>query len=53
MCRAIKDNPELAHIPLILLTTLSDSDDILKGLEARADFYLTKPFDETSPVTAR
>ena len=48
MCEAIKDNPELAHIPLILLTTLSDPDDILKGLEARADFYLTKPFDESS-----
>ncbi len=48
MCREIKDHPELANIPIILLTTLSDSKDILKGLEAKADYYLTKPFDETS-----
>ena len=48
MSRAIKDDPELSPIPLILLTTLSDPEDILKGLEAKADFYLTKPFDETA-----
>ncbi len=48
MCRAIKDDPNLAEIPLILLTTLSDPEDILKGIEAKADYYLTKPFDETA-----
>jgi PAS domain S-box-containing protein len=48
MCRTIKDDPELAHIPLILLTTLSDPEDIIRGIEAKADYYLTKPFDETS-----
>lgn len=48
MCRAIKDDPHLAEIPLILLTTLSDPEDILKGLDAKADYYLTKPFDETA-----
>ncbi len=48
MCRAIKNEPELSQIPLILLTTLSDPEDILKGLEAKADYYLTKPFDETA-----
>ena len=48
MCRAIKDDPELMQIPLILLTTLSNTEDILKGIEAKADYYLTKPFDETA-----
>ena len=48
MCRAIKDDPLLSPIPLILLTTLSDPEDILKGVEAKADYYLTKPFDETA-----
>ena len=48
MCQAIKDNPLLSPIPLILLTTLSDPKDILKGIEAKADYYLTKPFDETA-----
>ena len=46
MCRALKNNPETAGIPVILLTSLSESEDILKGIEARADYYLTKPFDE-------
>ncbi len=48
MCRAIKDDPKLSLIPLILLTTLSNPEDILKGIEAKADYYLTKPFDETA-----
>ncbi len=48
MCRAIKDDPRLTTIPVILLTTLSDPEDILRGIEAKADYYLTKPFDETA-----
>ena len=48
MCCCIKDDPDLAQIPIILLTTLSDPEDILKGLDAKADYYLTKPFDETA-----
>jgi DNA-binding response OmpR family regulator len=46
LCRAIKEDEGLREIPVILLTTLSDREDILRGLEARADCYCTKPYDE-------
>jgi two-component system cell cycle response regulator len=44
---AIKQNAQLADIPVILLTQLSDPEDVIHGLEAKVDFYLTKPYDET------
>ena len=44
MCRAIKDDADLKDLPVVLLTTLSDEDDILLGLTASADLYLTKPY---------
>lgn len=44
-CLAIKQNPEWEHIPVVLLTSLSDPEDIVRGLRARADSYLTKPYN--------
>lgn len=45
LCKAVKENESLNHIPVILLTA-STSDDIkLKGVEGGADDYITKPFD--------
>ena len=44
MCATIKDDPELQDTTVILLTQLSDPEDIIRGLKARADFYLTKPY---------
>ncbi|MFC1585897.1 ATP-binding protein [Fibrobacterota bacterium] len=46
MCRAIKHDETLKHIPVILLTTLTDPKDIVHGLNSRADYYYTKPYDE-------
>jgi PAS domain S-box-containing protein len=46
MCHAIKSDPALRHVPIILLTALSDPEDIIRGLNAKADNYLTKPYDE-------
>jgi len=46
LCNRFKSDPALKGIPIILLTGLSDVEDIILGLEAAADFYLTKPFDE-------
>jgi PAS domain S-box-containing protein len=43
---AVKNDLKLRDIPVILLTALSDPEDVIKGLEARGDFYLTKPYDE-------
>ncbi len=46
LCAAIKADRGLKDIPVILLTALSDPEDIFKGLEVKADNYLTKPWDE-------
>src|SRR3984957_19825278 len=45
LCRRIKDNPELAHIPVVLVTTLSDPQDVIRGLECRADNFILKPYE--------
>ncbi len=45
MCHAIKQDPQLRDIPVILLTSLSEASDVLRGLEVGADYYLTKPYD--------
>jgi DNA-binding response OmpR family regulator len=47
MCRMLKSSIETSHIPVILLTALSEKEDIILGLEAGADDYITKPFDLT------
>lgn len=43
--KAIKTNSELATIPLIIISALSDKEAITTGLSLGADEYLTKPFD--------
>lgn len=44
MCLKIKNNIELAHIPVVLLTALNMPDDMLSGLQKGADDYICKPF---------
>jgi signal transduction histidine kinase/ligand-binding sensor domain-containing protein/DNA-binding response OmpR family regulator len=44
-CRKIKTNFDTSHIPVILLTALSDKESTITGLEAGADIYIEKPFD--------
>ncbi len=44
-CENVKNSRELREIPFILLTTLQDSMDIIKGLQAGSDNFITKPFD--------
>jgi len=46
LCSEIKADESLKHIPVILLTTLSGSADIIRGLECGADNFITKPYDE-------
>jgi two-component system cell cycle response regulator len=47
-CRQIKANPETTHIPVVMVTALSDIEDRVKGLEAGADEFLTKPINDTA-----
>ncbi len=45
LCRLIKSTFDTSHIPVILLSALSEQADELRGLGLGADEYLTKPFD--------
>lgn len=44
-CDKIKSDENMASIPVILLTSLQDPHDIIKGLQAGADNFITKPYD--------
>lgn len=46
VCRRIKENPATAHIPVVMVTALSDVADRVRGLEAGADDFLTKPLND-------
>ncbi|MDD4927769.1 MAG: EAL domain-containing protein [Gallionella sp.] len=47
LCRAIKADEKLKDIPVILVTTLSDAQDVIRGLECGADNFIRKPYEET------
>ena len=48
VCRRVKANPETAHIPIIMVTALTDTADRVRGLEAGADDFLCKPVNDTA-----
>jgi two-component system phosphate regulon response regulator PhoB len=45
VAKRIRETPSLAATRIIMLTARTESDDIVRGLEAGADDYVTKPFD--------
>jgi adenylate cyclase len=45
VCRRLKEDPSLPFIPVVMLTAKADSKDVVAGLEAGSDEYLTKPVD--------
>jgi signal transduction histidine kinase/ligand-binding sensor domain-containing protein/DNA-binding response OmpR family regulator len=45
LCRRIKDDLQLCHIPVILVTAKTTVENQVEGLDAGADAYVTKPFD--------
>ncbi|KJJ83937.1 multi-sensor signal transduction histidine kinase [Candidatus Omnitrophus magneticus] len=46
LCNKIKNDDDIKHIGVILLTELSDPNEIIKGLSAGADNYITKPYNK-------
>ena len=46
LCRKIKENNSLSHIPVILLTASKNPETHLQGISDGADDYITKPFDD-------
>ena len=51
VCKALKAAPETAHVPVIMVTALDESQDRVKGLESGADDFLTKPVSEIALLT--
>ncbi len=45
LCRAVKSDPELRTTPVLMLTSLAATSDILAGLREGADAYVTKPYE--------
>jgi putative two-component system response regulator len=45
VCRRIRNDPQIAEIPIIILTALDDRESLLNALKAGADDFISKPFD--------
>jgi DNA-binding response OmpR family regulator len=45
VCKTVRDSDSIKHLPIILVTALSEPENIIEGLDAGADDYITKPFD--------
>jgi two-component system NtrC family sensor kinase len=46
VCRRIKSDPQLKHVPVLILTALASARDMVTGLDTGADDYVTKPYNE-------
>jgi two-component system phosphate regulon response regulator PhoB len=45
LCRIVRSDPSMQHIPVIFLTARGETEDRVKGLESGADDYVSKPFN--------
>lgn len=45
VCQRLRADPQLGHIPVIMLTALSEAPAVVRGLDLGADDYVTKPFE--------
>ena len=50
VCRKIKENPNWAHVPVILVTALTERKERLLGVQSGANDFLTKPIDLTDVI---
>jgi len=48
VCNRVKQNPIHAHIPVVMVTALTDTEDKVRGLECGADDFLSKPINDTA-----
>jgi twitching motility two-component system response regulator PilG len=50
VCRRIKNNPETRNLPVIMLTAKKSQEDLSRGDEVGADWYVTKPFKSAKVI---
>lgn len=46
VCKKIKTDPQLSHIPVIMITSLDSKENKMKGMESGAEEFLSKPYDQ-------
>jgi two-component system cell cycle response regulator len=51
VCRKLKSNPHTHHIPVVMVTALDQPSDRVRGLEAGADDFLTKPVTDITLIS--
>lgn len=51
VCQALKSGPKTEHIPIVMVTALSQTQDRIRGLEAGADDFLVKPVNDLQLLT--
>ena len=51
VCRRLKNDPATSHIPVVMITALDQVADRVRGLEAGADDFLTKPVNDLQLMT--
>ena len=51
VCREIRADPAIKHIPIVMLTSMGGEEQIRKGLDAGADAYMAKPFSPVALIT--
>ena len=50
VCRQVKTNVATRHIPIIMLTAKKSKEDLVKGEQAGADMYITKPYKSSMVI---
>src|SRR4051812_8806326 len=50
VCRKLKSNPATHHVPVVMVTALDQPSDRVRGLEAGADDFLTKPVSDVALI---
>jgi two-component system cell cycle response regulator len=50
VCKRLKSNPATHHIPVVMVTALDQPSDRVKGLQAGADDFLTKPVSDVALI---
>lgn len=51
VCEKIKESPEYGHVPVVMVTALDSIEDRVRGLEAGADEFLSKPVNDVALLT--